>query len=416
MESVLHAESIVRAIDPPSIIGHHDHVSYGEMEDGDERSWAVSHLKLGSPLTTDDLGSKHTSIPLIKTIGYYPDVTRHDGNIYTETLHYLDRDRKLLIPYRTKLRSGLNQLQRINHLPSLNLIRNLLNFNQPAVTDARAAIANDLLLQEKLFEKKNNKYLRSFITDELGVYLDHKTYNELSFSSNDFDKLVKRFADHIYHTPYEFGLQDLKNISRIFTPDPTLVPPQYLSTDALYYPKDSLYKKLVNCPVDLKSFGRLNIETLKNIEYNPYWAQDIANHLDIIPLTDMNIDIIVSLDNEIDFYFEHLGIDRFCQFEDNDLRYYSAEEVVKEWFDGYILNNFLKNLVLKHNAIGDDIRETIMNQPIKLKLLKTLNDETAVLLYQCKSRTTDEPLCGVYFDLALASLAPLSIVPQNLAN
>lgn len=417
MESVLHAEPLVRAIDPPFSIGHHDYVFYGEAEgEDDERGWALSHLKLGSPLQTPDLGSQRNQVSLVKTIGYYPDTSRHHGNIYTETLHYFDPERKFLIPYRTKLRSGLNQYQRLNHLPSLNLIRNLLNFEESPIVDAHAAIVNDLLLQERLFEKRNNKYLKSWIAEDLSVYLDHKSYNNLSFNTADFTKTVKKFSDYIHQTPYEFSLHNLKSISQLFSSDPNLVPIQYLSDTPIYFNRDLLQNRLVNCPVDLKSYGRLAIESLSQIERNPYWAQSIADTIDALSLTDINIDLIVSTDNEIDFYLEHLGVDRFCQFEDNDLRHYKAEDVIKETFDGYLLNDFLKSLVEKHDMIGDEIREIITNEPIKLKLLKTLSDEAAILLYRCQTRSTDHPLCGVYFDLAVSSLAPLSVVPQILAN
>ncbi len=417
MESVLHAESLVRSIDPPFSIGHHDHVFYGEAEgDDDERGWAISHLKLGSPLQTPDLGSQRNQISLVKTIGYYPDLSREDGNIYTETLHYADSERKLLIPYRSKVRSGFNQTQRLCHLPSLNLIRSLLNFEVAPVGDAHAAIVNDLLLQEKLFEKRNNKYLKSWIMEDLGVYLDHKNYNNLSFNTADFSKTVKKFSDYIHQTPYEFSLQNLKSISQLFNSDTYLIPPHYFDDNPLYFNRDLLYSRLVNCPVDLKSYGRLVVESLSQIERNPYWAQNIADTLDSLLLTDMNIDLIVSTDNEIDFYFEHLAINRFCQFEDSNLRHYKAEDVIKDRFDGYLFNDFLKNVVEKHEMIGDDIREIIVNEPIKLKLLKTLSDEAAILLYRCQTRSMEKPLCGVYFDLATASLAPLSIVPKILAN
>lgn len=422
MESVLHIEPITRQAPAPLMVGHTDHMFYGESLTHDDENVGdiTSHMSLGAPLHALDDGSHSAHVPLVKTIEYMPDFSRNEGNVYLETTHYL-HDKKFLVPFRTKLRSGIGTGMRLNHLPSLNYARGEISPALPQpVTDPRSEIVQDVALRDSIFERRNNKHLRDWLTHELCPMLDLRPYAPLSFDPDIINKMIPRYINQVRDTPSEFGPRDLKAISEIICPvhprDERMIPASFQVGDPVIHHILDVRQKLVPNTFNFRSLGSIPVDTLDRIEYNPGKFQDICDLLDCIPLTDFNIDLVLNLDQEIVFYNEHLAINRFGMIADVDLGKYCAENVVRDYINGETLNEILDRFETFHQGINDEIRETIKYQMVKIKLIKTLSDEAAILLYRVDSAPDDPPMCGVYFDIALQSLAPISVIPVPVPN
>lgn len=428
MESVLHIEPIVRHTQAPFSIGHSDYIFYGEQltTDGENVGTPTTNLRLGCPLKvadirlgcpleTPDFGSTLTQIPLVKTIECTPDLSRDEGFVYSETLHYV-KDRKYLIPFRSKLRSGLGQNLRISHLPSLNVIRKDLIGMSNTICDPRSEIVSDILLRDEIFHKYPNHPLKDWITEELTPSLSRKTTNELSFDTSDISSMINRYIHQVHRTPYELNYHFLKDLTSIVAAESSLVPTRFLSEDYVCRHLTDFRNSLIPHELNLRSLGRIKVESLHRIEYNPFEFKQVCEIFDNIPLTDFNADFVLNPENDIVFYHEHIAIDRLGLFADNDAGLYTAKTIIDDYFSSEVLNDILKLFLYYHNGITEEIENIIYNSAVKIKIIKTITDEAAVFLYDVDNRPGDPPLCGVYFDIALLSLAPMSIMLEPIAN
>ena len=417
MEAVLHIEPIIRQTRAPLSVGHTDYIFYGEKpnEDGENVGTPVSSLKLGCPLESVDGGSTRSHVPLVKTIEYMPDFSRDKGHVYAETLHYF-KDQQILIPFRSKIRTGLGQGTRFTHLPSLNLIRENITGLPFKVNDPRAEIVEDILLRDHVFDNRENNPLKEWINDELSIILSKKTTNQLSFDTSDITSMTNRYIHQIHHTPSEFSSRHLKEIMTIVSPESFTIPHRYLSDDSIKRYLADFKNNLIPHQFNFRSFGCIPIGKIDRIDYNPFEFQKICELIDRIPLTDFNVDIVVTQDCDIVFYHEHIALDRFENIEDSETGLYRAETILKEYFDGYMLNEMLHKFVLYHSEMTSEIEDLIDYNAVKIKIIKTLSDEAAILLYRANSSSDNPPLCGVYFDIALQSLAPMSIISEPIIN
>lgn len=417
MDAVLHIEPITRETHTPLHVGHTDYIFYGEKltEDGENVGSTTSHMRMGCPLEALDLGSTRSHIPLAKTFEFMPDFTRDKGRVYLETLHYL-KDKKFLVPYRTKLRSGLGNSLRINHLPSLNLARSDITGHEHYVCDPRAEIVADILLRDQMFSSRKNQPLKDWITDDLTTTLALRTTNELSFDTASTMSMINRYVGQVHHTPSELTATNLRDIMAIVAPERNMIPIAYLEDEPIIHHIVDAKNRFVPTEVDLRSLGRIQIEKVDRIDYNPFEFRDVCDALDNIPLTDFNVDVIVTPDDDIVFYHEHIALDRLGAFADNDMGLYSPSTILREYLDSSFLNNILQKFVRFHPNLTDEIEDLVYSSAIKLKIIKTITDEAAVLLYRYDSSSDSRPLCGVYFDIALQSLAPLSIIAEPISN
>jgi hypothetical protein len=94
-------------------------------------------------------------------------------------------------------------------------------------------------------------------------------------------------------------------------------------------------------------------------------------------------------------------------WERNILRDYLSENVV---------NDILQKFVYYHSDITAEIQDIIKFGSVKMKIIKTITDEAIVLVYRGSSPADEPPLCGVYFDIAHLSLAPMSIMREPVSN
>lgn len=417
MEAVLHIEPIIRQTRAPIAVGHTDYIFFGERlnEDGENVGSTTANIRLGCPLETPDLGSTRSCIPLVKTFEYSPDFSRSKGNVYSETIHYF-KDRKFLIPFRSKLRSGLGQNMRITHLPGLNLVREHITGETVPVCDPRAEIISDLLLTDSRFSENKNRPLRDWLTEELTTSLARTPVNALSFDTFDMARMIHRYGDQVSRTSSDLTQQSLKDIAAIVAPETNLIPRHYFTDDPVSRHLLDFRNRLVPHDLDLRSFGRLPIDTLDNIEYNSFAFQSVCDIIDCIPLTDFNIDLVINRNSDVEFYHEHVALNRLGQFEDNDTGLYTPRTILEHYLTENILNEMLQKFVHYHSDMTPEIEEIICSNPVKIKIIKTISDEAAVLLYRYNSLPDEPPLCGVYFDIALQSLAPMTIIPEPIAN
>lgn len=416
MEAILHIQPITRQTQAPLHIGHIDHISYGEIltEDGENIGTPSSYMALGCPLHTPDMGSTRSHIPLVKTIEYVPDPLRDQGHIYSETLHYI-KDKKLLIPYRTKIHSGAGQGLRLSHLPSLNVIRQDITGVTETVCDPRQEIVLDLLMKDSFFEKHRGMPLHDWLCDELTMFLSHYPVNELVFGKEPITTMVQNYVQQIKHTPFDLTPKGLKDIVRTIIPPSSSIPSHYFSTSPLERPFNQFKEHFINTGADFTLLKQIPVRQLSCIDYNPPEFKEVCEALDKIPLTDFNIDLVVNTGNEIEFYHEHLAINRFASFDDAGIYQYANNDLM-DHFDFSFVNTLLGKFVHHHSHLDSELIDIIHTQPLKIKVMKTMNDEAAILLYRYDSDSKETPLCGVYFDIALQSLSPLSIIAESIPN
>ena len=91
---------------------------------------------------------------------------------------------------------------------------------------------------------------------------------------------------------------------------------------------------------------------------------------------------------------------------------FSQESLLSLILNDITLGMILKKFAYEHKYVDENTRDIILHQPVKLKIIKTMTDEALILLYRYDSSKKEPPLLGVYFDIALASLAPLTILPE----
>jgi len=106
----------------------------------------------------------------------------------------------------------------------------------------------------------------------------------------------------------------------------------------------------------------------------------------------------------------HVATNCFNVFEDNDVRAYDPDSILEYILLPKTLKRILSLFLQYHPGTAGYTSEIIHHQPIKMKLVKTSGEEAAVLLFPASSGPNDLPLCGVYFDLAWLSFAPMSLI------
>lgn len=439
METILHVEPIVRRVSPPLTIGHRDYMYYGnkapvsedfkyevgknflgesevfpmEVEQDNLGEPAV-FMPLGFPVEGVDLGSTKTHVPLIKTIECMPDPDRRSGLIYLESIHYF-KDSKYLIPIRSKIHSGRSEGVRFTHLPSLNFVRQDLTGDTRLVNDVRSEIISGLVENDRHFVENHRHPINEWIKHDMLHTLETSSVTDIRFDTKRLSGILDSFVDEVSRVPYEMSQYHLKRVLNRVSIENETIPSAYFSGDVIHKTLMDVKHRMVPSQHDFRSFGRLPIENIPNLEYNPFAFQDVLAILDNSPLTDCNLDVIVQTDNTIVHIDNHVSVNRLGVFKDNDLGAFSPETLCDDFLDEYALLMIIEKFHSHHPAVKNDeeLRHILNAEPVKLKIIKTINDEALILLFRYNSSGRDKPLCGVYFDIALQSLAPLTIIPET---
>ena len=413
MESLLHIQPITRDIDRPLSVGHSHYIMVGELgfEDQDEPTGehSVEH-QIGAPLYSLDHGRHRVHVPLFKSFECMPDRGRPGKQVYLETIHYL-KDSKHLIPLRTKIQSGQSQGLRLSHLPSLDFVRRDMCGSGFGITDHRTTIMQSMFERDFQLQRHQSHPIVNWVHDELIPYLDGSNVVVSDFDSRNVQDQMEKLRHAVLASPYDINSQHVTSLHRIMGLEHESYPISYYSRDVVSHRIDDLTHLCVHHGLDLNSHGKLKIHEMANVEYNPVAFQGICSIIDQIPLTDFNIDLIIEVDGEISFYHEHHAVHRLARLEDHDIGAYSSEALLSSLVNEYCLRS-IRRLFAKHHCLMTDRAAAIVeNYAVKMKIVKTIEDEACILLYENNSSSTAEPLCGVYFDIALQSLAPVSTSP-----
>ena len=105
-------------------------------------------------------------------------------------------------------------------------------------------------------------------------------------------------------------------------------------------------------------------------------------------------------------------MDRITQYQDSDLCHVDPNEILTDRIigDPQIFFDILEKFLISYPGLDDTSFRTIVEQPIKMKIIKTIIDESAILLFRYNCDEKEPPICGVYFDIAALSLSPMTIV------
>lgn len=418
MEGILHVEPIIRQINPPLTIGHTEGITFGskipESDEDEVLGEPAVFMQLGSPLETVDYGSRQSHIPLVKTIECIADDSSPDGFVYLESVHYF-KDHKFLIPLRTKIQSGRSEGLRISHIPSLNFARKEISGEFDPVQEVRSEIVSELVDKDKYFIR-NRKPIVEWIKEELVHTLSSSSITDIRFDTERLNHDIYNFIDEVERVPHEMNTHHLKKIFSKISLEGETVPVSYFSNDIIYNSILDVRQRIVPNNFNFKFSGRLPIDRIPNLEHNPLAFQGILGKLDRLSLTDYNVDVIVETDNSVSFIKDHVAFDRFGEFATSTFNirpnFCSSErDIVSEDTLRILLDRFSRY----HTAVKDneELLTILRTEPIKLKIIKTISDEALILLYRYNSTSKDDPLCGVYFDIALQSLAPLTVWKPN---
>lgn len=411
MEAILHIEPLIRNVKFPLSVGDIQYLQYGEgeLDEDDNVGLSASNICLGNPLESNDMGDTRSCIPFVKTIEYSRDLSRPGRDIFSETIHYF-KDQKYLIPFRTKIKSGMYRGLRLNHLPNLNYIREDLVGVGPKTLSTVSTILNELVMHDRLFQKMSNHPAIDWIQNELTFELATETIAPLDFSTEIVKTMVKKLSSSLENIPYyDMATSHLKQLAYSVMYDKKALPLHYQSDDVFYRTVDDYRNTALYHSVDLKSHGNLNLDHLPNVIKNPKSFHPVAEMLDEIPLTDMNVDLIFS-DNEVIHRDIHVGVDRISHFKDPDFEGINAEHILDMSLYPEAILKILFHCVHQHHDLSEQIINKLIDEPVKIKLIKTIADEALVLIYSIDSKPKDPPLCGVYFDLCTLSLAPTSLI------
>ena len=414
MTSILHIESISRNNQAPIDIGDVEYLFYGEGDlSADENIGnPAASMLLGDPLSSVDVGSTNGFLPLVKTFEYSPDFSRSSGNIFTETIHYV-KDKKFLIPFRTKVRSGLSNGMRFNHIPSLNFIRHDITGIDIPICDPKPEMVHTLLHSDRNLKKSmRDSPLEDWAKGDLVNSLSHNQMCGLQFDSSGLVRSLDKFTSAIHSLPsMDTSAKCLDNVVGTLRHNLNSLPMLYLNDNPIIRPFDRVMGMMSAMPGDLKSFGSINLDSLPQVMKNPKGFGSIIEYLDNIHLTDINVDIILA-DRGIHDIHIHTAMDRITQYQDSDLCHVDPNEILTDRIigDPQIFFDILEKFLISYPGLDDTSFRTIVEQPIKMKIIKTIIDESAILLFRYNCDEKEPPICGVYFDIAALSLSPMTIV------
>lgn len=419
MESILHLQPMVRAVLKPLTIGHKEYISLGEKTfEGEEDPLGehASQLRVGSPLEENvDYGSKRSHIPLLKTLQFSTD-SENGGHVFLETVHYI-QDEKYLVPLRSKIMSGRSKGIRIAHLPSLNHIRWDICGPTPSVSETRSFIVEELLDHDSGFEQLRKYPIMDWLRDEFVSHLSTSNVTDVDFDARRLELVAHRFRNQVCDLPFDLSPRILKTLGRALSLEHECYPTAYYSNKAIGHSIKDLTRFIIPPEAPFENDGPIETNAIPGLIYHPASFSAVANLIDNIPLSSFNVDVILSVDNEIVFYHEH-------QAQTWTSRYYKGikdiggEDLLSPLVNDMCIAEILKLFVMSHEYVRNnaDVFEYLSTRAVKMKLIKTSEDEAVILLYRYNSSSTEDPLCGVYFDLALLSLAPLTTLENPILS
>lgn len=415
MESILHIEPLVSEIKNEQSIGDTSFVYYGngDLEEDDDVGHVAGRIRLGAPIEPIPGGPESQVIKLIKTFEYYPDPSGRFENIFSDTIH-LHHDKKF-IPIRTSVRVGPSDMMKYSHLPSLDFARTYLTGSFPSaeasyVVDPISQMVDNLLTYDRMCKAKSRHPIIEWAKDDL-IHILSKQYLVNSLFDGNFliDRIIK-FRNRIEDAPYtDLSPRYVSDLLKTLIVSKESVPNSYLTESPIRTTPAEFKLRTSSYFGNLKSYGSLQFSDKSSIEVNPKRFPFTLGYLDDFNFTDLNIDIIFA-DGRIVKTYPHVVEDRIVRiaFDFNELE--NPHNYIEDMITCDDITTILREFVHAYNY-QDHVVKTIMNEPLKIKIIKTITDQVAFLIYKFHTGPNDPPLCGVHFDIPLLALAPMSVVP-----
>lgn len=280
--------------------------------------------------------------------------------------------------------------------------------------EVRSSIVTNLLEHDSYFVKNHNSPVMDWLKNDLTNHLNSSQITDSEFSGKRLERMAYRFRNMVEATPHDVNQAHLKDLLRTIDLERHVYPTSLYSQDVISHPIKDVRRFMIFNPFDLSSQGKIPIHKIPCMLQDPPAFKDIADIFDTIPLTDFNVDVIFSVDNQILFRHDHVALHRMAAFKDHNIGAFSTESLLSSLVNEDTLTAILKLFVQHHHLLDDDTRMILNTQPIKIKLMKTIEDEACVILFKYNSSSKDDPLCGVHFDIALQALAPITVMPAAI--
>ena len=413
MEAVLHIEKIEREVDFPLSFGDTDYLYYGESnnDDGMDEDAYTAEMRVGHPMTMADVGSTLSVIPMVKTFGVSKALDRNAPPLLTETTHVLADD-KYLIPFKSKVHVGTTHAVRLSHLPGLRHIRNKIIGYEPRPQDPMGDIMEDLMTTDVRFQKKKAHPVMEWARDDLSHILANQAACPFGFAAKLFDDRITQFSNAILDVPYDLQRHNMRDVGRSILLQGENTPVDFCIPDVVSYSISTLRAGAIRGGDDLQSHGPLNVNHVPKMVRNPSYFNRVVEFFDQLPLTDINVDLLVTPRGEISLFHVNVAVNRMSWYSSEYPDRGIGEELLRGSLDSNTIRKIVKSIATFHPMLSHSESELLVNHGVKLKIIKTIMDELTILIYPYQSDEKADPICGVYFDISLLSLAPLSIVPS----
>ncbi len=415
MESILHIEPLTAEIKDEESVGETECVFYGsgELEEDDDVGRLASYIRLGAPLETIPVGLVSIPVRLAKSFELYPDLTGRYRNVFTETIHFINKGQ--FVPIRTSVRVGPGETLKYTHIPSLDFARSSIAGSFPSalpyyVRDPLSEMIDGIVKNDRSLKRKCRHPFVEWVNDDLHHLLSKQTTAISKFNGSHLVDKVTRFKNHVMDAPCtDMSSRYISDVIKNLLDGREYIPLWYQTDNPIRRTFDDFRIKTINHSGDFRSLGDISFIDKSSIITNPKKFLKTLNYLDSLPFTDLNIDIVFA-DGEISKVYTHIALDRISNFAFDwdqkescvaDMTHHLYVEDILE-----ILREFVDYLQGRNEVI-----DRLILEPLKIKIVKTIKDQVAFLIYHYNSGPEDSPLCGVYFNIPLLSLAPITLIP-----
>jgi hypothetical protein len=373
-------------------------------DEGDNQSIVMS---VGDPLAIR-IDHPHK---ILKTMGIS---SKGGKDSLTSTLHYIF-DEKTVVPYRTKIETGPQAGNVVTHMPNLNYIRSAVFGASGISTDCTSAIVEEVVKIQQT--GRRSSFSGEWAEENLIPIVERCPSTRLDFGSRWFldfgDGLIEEM-DKV--DGYSFGGSDADRLVDMVIPPMKYLPTAFSSYTENAAPMNHLW------PLYYRNFSEWNNGTPIEIPNlppkarfmtNPTGFPSTLNFLDRLPFTDVNVDILMTVEKV--HHFVNSGIyNRYSGYSLRNLGNIEYDEQLELLFPIDVLRWVVMEFS-RSPGFHWQVAYEIETRPIKMKIVKTIGEEASVFIYDYASDEKAAPICGAYFDISLVSLAPTSIMDPSIS-
>lgn len=407
MDTYLHIEPMHRVVNGPLSAGSTNFISFGER---DLENDGYAGIVVGAPLTSIDSGAHCSQIPLMKSFEITNGSKRDDERVITETISFLTKDMSLL-PVRTKIHTGSSEGNRICHTPSLNRVRELIVGMAFPVIPVNTEVVDILLNDDVQFQAMRDSQVAEWMRYDLMARLVRCPIGHVDFDGYATKKMVFEFANTACDIAGDMSIMQARELEGILNPESAAIPLRYADAHPIETRLALTNVGRISTGGDFKLADPLRIDHLPNIDRNPTAFRQILSLIDTLPLTDLNIDLVVGNDDDVLAVYANCVANRVRDYISGTSSAETAKLLMANLVNAPVVHEIMEKFATSHSSCSDDkIYHQISLRPIKLKIIKTIRDEILILLYAIDSTAKDLPICGVYYDIAIESLASMGLM------